>query len=1836
MKSVIVMFLVVWAVVYSACLNAQESIISSQPGFEIAEPGQDIEADLKDPQRINNNWDGSSSTDWFVAQNWSQNHVPISSEFVLIPSSLTNYPIVTGAGVCWMITVQAGASLSIGWGCSLTLGSGYNNYGLLAMYATNLSAGLYVGDDLKFQSGSSLSMNTGTSAPVISVQGDLEFYAGSNVDDLDGTFRFCDTGNSFIRSYAPAIIGNLVSDKDLTYYSAFSDVSSAELTIRNLDVYPESKHLGSYSGTVNVVGRIQVSAGGQLQCSAGTVVMLGSGNQTINLNDAGNYLHDFTINKSVANTVTLSSYLDLNGTMTIQSGTLVAGARTIYLGGHWWNNATLDNFNEGTGTVVIDGASDFQHLGNETFNNLVLNKIGYGMVFQAGANVTCNSFDYVSGDIHVQGGTFTALDLADPGIYGQIYVDGGTINYHQDTAQRIDLRGDISMTTGTFNVYGGSTNCWFSNVDTASLTMSEISGWLPPVLDIHDVGITIPSTPGFNDNLTGGTIRTAGGIHVQRSDFNPGGGIIELYGAGGSFSLVAGASFASLLINTSGFMNALSDLDINGNLTIQSGILNSNSHSIYLGGHWLNNIGPGGFIEGTGTVILDSSWDFQYLTTENFNNLVLNKSWGAMAIQDGPNVTCNSFDQYSGAIHMDGGTFTALDLARPGIRGTFYISTGTINFHQDTAQDIDWVSNVNVSMTGGTFNIYGGSRTCYISYHGLNTLVMSGDAVLDFKDMGILISSDSAFNDNITGGTIRTTGSFSTRRTDFNPTGGVIELYGDGDVYLGLGWDLGSNLYNLVINKSEPASVVVNGTLDINGNLNILSGYLNASNDSISLAGNWHNGMSPDHFTEGTGTVILDGSSNFQVISTENFNNLVLNQTSYGMVIEPGVTVTCNSFQVLSGYIHINGGTFNVLDLVDYGIFGTIWVNSGTVNYYQDAAQRIDLYGNLTMTGGTFNVYGGSSHSWFSMAIEAAVSLTMSGDAVLDFKDVGIYIPVSYYLFNYSLSGGTIRTAGDVYIYRSNFNPGGGTFEMYGSGITYIDMESGANFYNLVINSQGQVNAMRDLDINGNFTIQYGSFNASTYTISLAGDWINNAGPDHFIEGTGTVFLDGSTSYQNMSSENFNNLVLNKLGYGMAIQGGDVNVTCNSFDHISGEIHVNYATFTVLDLADSGIFGQIYTTNGTINYHQDAAQRIDLRGNLTMSGGTFNVYGGSADSWFSYVDVASLTMSGDAVLDFKDVGIHIPSEYAFNDNISGGTIRTTGNMGSYSVVFNPTAGTIELYGGTDRGVMTIPGSSIHNLKINQSGGFTSTGSLYVTGNLVFQSGYFNVLGILEVGGNMYLEGGTVFEASDCIIDCYGDIENHGYMSLVTTSSDTSLTLRMSNNKHITVYDGATLSVCPWDINATITCMDYGHYGLNIESGGHLNAVYTTFELMDQHGVNIKNGAWVDYLDGTFSSNVVGGTLLTINNNQNLFISAFFDGSASYNVTKTSNQGSVTLFGNGGNLFGPTYEQDPYNRIFWGGIPPVSDLNITNIPVSNQILLDWSYPVEADLYNIYRSTTPEGTFTHIGSTTATQWSQTITESHYFYKVTAVIGSEDPFTFVQGGTFNNDTSNVTLSSFVISKREVTQSEYVTVMGTNPSYFSGVANGPVEMVSWFSAIEYCNRRSMQEGLSPCYSFSGSGTDPNLWPPEWNGSPESHIYISCDWEANGYRLPTEAEWQFAAMGGTQTHNYTYSGSNNIDEVAWYATNAGNTTHTVGAKVCNELGLFDMSGNVFEWCWDIYGGYPTDDQTDPHGPASGSYRVTRGGCWWTDAGLCTVSNRSGTNATNIGNNLGFRVVRRF
>ena len=245
--------------------------------------------------------------------------------------------------------------------------------------------------------------------------------------------------------------------------------------------------------------------------------------------------------------------------------------------------------------------------------------------------------------------------------------------------------------------------------------------------------------------------------------------------------------------------------------------------------------------------------------------------------------------------------------------------------------------------------------------------------------------------------------------------------------------------------------------------------------------------------------------------------------------------------------------------------------------------------------------------------------------------------------------------------------------------------------------------------------------------------------------------------------------------------------------------------------------------------------------------------------------------------------------------------------------------------------------------------------------------------------------------------------------------------------------------------------------------------------------------------------------------------------------------------------------------------------------------------------------------------------TFASAQFHDYVESTLGLNMKMVYVEGGQFQMGATSeqsgagsdeypvhsVTLDSYYISATEVTQAQWQAVMGTTIhqqaskagySVKSVGSDYPMYYVSWEEARAFCSELSALTGKT-------------------------------------YLLPTEAQWEYAARGGKKSRSSQYSGSYSVDAVAWYSSNSGGSQHPVGKLRANELGLYDMSGNVYEWCSDWYGSYSSNAQFNPTGPSSGSYRVNRGGSWYLSAGYCRVANRDRYGPSDRYGSLGFRVV---
>ena len=276
---------------------------------------------------------------------------------------------------------------------------------------------------------------------------------------------------------------------------------------------------------------------------------------------------------------------------------------------------------------------------------------------------------------------------------------------------------------------------------------------------------------------------------------------------------------------------------------------------------------------------------------------------------------------------------------------------------------------------------------------------------------------------------------------------------------------------------------------------------------------------------------------------------------------------------------------------------------------------------------------------------------------------------------------------------------------------------------------------------------------------------------------------------------------------------------------------------------------------------------------------------------------------------------------------------------------------------------------------------------------------------------------------------------------------------------------------------------------------------------------------------------------------------------------------------------------PFSGSFWEGCSGVNDTCEVTVTTAQQVGVHWEPEVRPKLVRV-----PKGSFT-MGSPVAESGRGTDEVQH----------------------------SVTLTTdFWMAESEVTQRQYRNLMGSSPSFFKG-DELPVENVSWFDAVAYCNALSVKEKLPPCYQISGTTVG-------WADG------VRC----TGYRLPTEAEWEYAANPATPPRT-VYAGSDTVDGVAWIDTNSGGKTHAVKTKTANGRGLHDLSGNMQEWVWDVYqSNYEALPSTDPIGPVAGTDRVRRDGAWNSTATYARVAHRDSNAPTFRSSYVGFRFVRSY
>lgn len=558
------------------------------------------------------NWTGAVSTDWNTHGNWSPATIPDASYRVLVPVvSSGRYPEVsTAAGHCSYLTVNAGASITVG------------AFDLFVSNNAILDGTLNISSSSRLWVGSAVLWNSGSLANITHAEAEIRcmsmsFAVGSNIHFAMGTvvFESSSLGCTIVNLSPSTEFYNIRSSCIGDGYLEITDgVNNEDFAINGYfrnDAGSSSNC--SYTGFVTLRGdlidyNLATSARG-ISFLSGTLILDG-GSQNISLPSAASSLNHLVCDQS--GTASLNTDLRMQGNLYIDSGVLDPQGHKLSLGGNWNNVAGVTAFTQAGSTVEFSGAGTSFVYADENFAAVHLNKsvATAGLVIPTGGAVDCDSYDWTQGFLRVQGGLFYARDLEDAGITGQVELISGAIHLVQDEAQYLDLLGALTISGGELHLYGGMTGftSFFPYLVPGSFTMSA------GLLYRHVEGITIPSTTSglLTSNISGGTIRVGGPFECYQ-DFSPSGGVLELFGTSDTYLDMNNGSLRNLVINKnpptrdlaedqlprsyldregrqrvdtrSGIVSLEANLILNGPLIVQSGSFSLNGCDINCAGN---------------------------------------------------------------------------------------------------------------------------------------------------------------------------------------------------------------------------------------------------------------------------------------------------------------------------------------------------------------------------------------------------------------------------------------------------------------------------------------------------------------------------------------------------------------------------------------------------------------------------------------------------------------------------------------------------------------------------------------------------------------------------------------------------------------------------------------------------------------------------------------------------------------------------------------------------------------------------------------------------------------------------------------------------------------------------------------------------------------------------------------------------------------------------------------------------------------------------------------------------------------------------------------------------
>ena len=918
------------------------------------------------------------------------------------------------------------------------------------------------------------------------------------------------------------------------------------------------------------------------------------------------------------------------------------------------------------------------------------------------------------------------------------------------------------------------------------------------------------------------------------------------------------------------------------------------------------------------------------------------------------------------------------------------------------------------------------------------------------------------------------------------------------------------------------------------------------------------------------------------MVPTPDVDVTIPSGTPYSPIVSSGIA-TCKSLEILtSASLTIGGYYLTVANNLD--VSGTLNMNNnygqlmvnGDVTWHANstagftAAARFTVFGDWVFNDGA-NVNLDQGTVYFEGTTDKYIlsnSSTCSFNIVGCYKSGGAKLGISYNSTQaLTITGALYVNQGAIFAiysthdvkFERNLTSDGSFICNFGTvvlngGSHSLKMNVNDYFNNLTFNQSGTVtldpSLSNVLNVKKDVVISSGTFSLDDNIMKVGGKWTNTVGPDGFLAGSSRVIFN-STGYNYVkTSETFNILEVN-MGNALRVDNASSVVTCNQYDWTTGGIDVMAGTFTALDLYDNGIFGNYWVKpGGTINLTNDGW--VDLAANLNITGGYFNVYGGTTDSYWPYGGDASINMSG-GYLDFKNTGIYIPasSSYTFTENITGGTIRTSGNFNINTTTFTPSGGTVELYGSLDAGISNFAGSNLHNLAINKSGASDEgSGALFTqdrNGKKITLSRTNQVLLDTDVliNGNLTVNAGKLITGMDsCVITCMGSasFENGATLEMTPLSS-------LKLNTSLTVNNGGTFQ----STEATVTRAATNHYLFEVQSGANIGASETIFEYMGANGINIASGAVVDPIGAfnhcTFRQGASANTLLTMNSTQTLECTgAIFPTNTwggTNNVKKTNNAGRITFYDYSGNFAGAAYESDPNSRIDW-----------------------FTAGLSASPFTL-NVTPPAGTAT-ISVTSNLAW--TATESSPWFSISPTSGTNNgtiTVTYDKNSSASSRSGSITISAPSVPDVVVTVNQSGATLAVTPASQSVTAPAGTTTFSVASNTAWMVSKSVSWFMVAPMSGTANGTltvnynqNPSVTPRSGQITISStglpNVIVTVNQAGVGATLTvTPANRNVSPPAGTTTFSVvSNTGWVVTESVAWFTENIsagnGNTTLTV------------------------------------------------------------------------------------